>query len=209
MTSGFFDGFVEQRVEGADGVLLRVRSGGEGPPVVLLHGHPRTHTTWHRVAPLLAEAGHTVVPRPARLRPLLEAADDARPRSVLQAGDGWRRGGAHGRARALPLRRRRPRPRQLRRDADGDGPPRLRDAPRRARQRPARRGTRPYRRPFRRGLVALVLLRPTRQARTGHHRRSRGLVRSARARQAGGDGTGEPRRLPPRDPRPRPPPGHA
>src|SRR3954447_24928605 len=61
MTSGFFDGFVEQRVEGADGVLLRVRSGGEGPPVVLLHGHPRTHTTWHRVAPLLAEAGHTVV----------------------------------------------------------------------------------------------------------------------------------------------------
>ena len=29
--------------------------------VVLLHGHPRTHTTWHRVAPLLVAAGHTVV----------------------------------------------------------------------------------------------------------------------------------------------------
>jgi haloacetate dehalogenase len=29
--------------------------------VVLLHGHPRTHTTWHRVAPRLAAAGHTVV----------------------------------------------------------------------------------------------------------------------------------------------------
>jgi haloacetate dehalogenase len=28
--------------------------------VLLLHGHPRTHTTWHRVAPLLA-ATHTVV----------------------------------------------------------------------------------------------------------------------------------------------------
>jgi pimeloyl-ACP methyl ester carboxylesterase len=28
--------------------------------VVLLHGHPRTHATWHRVAPLLA-SGHTVV----------------------------------------------------------------------------------------------------------------------------------------------------
>jgi hypothetical protein len=26
-TDGFFDGFEEQRVEGADGVLLRVRSG--------------------------------------------------------------------------------------------------------------------------------------------------------------------------------------
>lgn len=29
--------------------------------VVLLHGHPRTHTTWHRVAPLLAARGLTVV----------------------------------------------------------------------------------------------------------------------------------------------------
>ncbi|GAB2954820.1 alpha/beta hydrolase [Micromonospora polyrhachis] len=42
-------------------VRVRVRSGGAGPPVVLLHGHPRTHTTWHRVAPLLAAAGHSVV----------------------------------------------------------------------------------------------------------------------------------------------------
>jgi haloacetate dehalogenase len=39
---------------------LRVRTGGEGPPVLLLHGHPRTHTTWHRVAPQLART-HTVV----------------------------------------------------------------------------------------------------------------------------------------------------
>jgi len=28
---------------------------------VLLHGHPRTHTTWYRVAPLLVAAGHAVV----------------------------------------------------------------------------------------------------------------------------------------------------
>jgi haloacetate dehalogenase len=57
----FFPGFAETRQDGADGVRLRVRVGGAGPPVVLLHGHPRTHTTWHRVAPLLAAAGHTVV----------------------------------------------------------------------------------------------------------------------------------------------------
>ncbi|HYJ75212.1 MAG TPA: alpha/beta hydrolase [Kineosporiaceae bacterium] len=56
-----FEGFDELSVEGADGVRLRVRVGGEGPPVVLLHGHPRTHTTWHRVAPLLVAAGHRVV----------------------------------------------------------------------------------------------------------------------------------------------------
>jgi len=41
---------------------LRVRHGGEGPPLLLLHGHPRTHTTWHRVAPLLATEFHVVCP---------------------------------------------------------------------------------------------------------------------------------------------------
>jgi haloacetate dehalogenase len=56
-----FEGFDELRVEGEDGVRLRIRVGGAGPPVVLLHGHPRTHTTWHRVAPLLVAAGHRVV----------------------------------------------------------------------------------------------------------------------------------------------------
>lgn len=29
--------------------------------MVLLHGHPRTHTTWYRVAPALAQAGFAVV----------------------------------------------------------------------------------------------------------------------------------------------------
>ena len=55
----FFDGFTLERIE-AGGVTLRVRHGGSGPAVLLLHGHPRTHATWHRVAPLLA-AHHTVV----------------------------------------------------------------------------------------------------------------------------------------------------
>jgi haloacetate dehalogenase len=57
----FFAGFDEQRVDVGDGITLRVRTGGSGPPVVLLHGHPRTHTTWHRVAPLLVAAGYAVV----------------------------------------------------------------------------------------------------------------------------------------------------
>ena len=57
----FFDGFALDRVAVAEDVTLRVRHGGRGPAVVLLHGHPRTHTTWHQVAPLLVEAGHTVV----------------------------------------------------------------------------------------------------------------------------------------------------
>jgi haloacetate dehalogenase len=54
-----FASFTLEWVE-TSGARLRVRHGGGGPAVLLLHGHPRTHTTWHRVAPLLA-AGHTVV----------------------------------------------------------------------------------------------------------------------------------------------------
>lgn len=54
-----FEGFAAATIE-VPGASLRVRSGGSGPPVLLLHGHPRTHATWHRVAPLLARH-HTVV----------------------------------------------------------------------------------------------------------------------------------------------------
>lgn len=45
----------------AAGLRLLVRQGGAGPAVLLLHGHPRTSSTWHRVAPLLVERGRTVV----------------------------------------------------------------------------------------------------------------------------------------------------
>ena len=54
-----FEGFTLERVDVGE-ADLRVRHGGCGPPLLLLHGHPRTHATWHRVAPLLA-ADHTVV----------------------------------------------------------------------------------------------------------------------------------------------------
>lgn len=55
-----FEGFDESFLEVGD-VRLRVRVGGSGPAVVLLHGHPRTHTTWWQVAPGLVAAGYTVV----------------------------------------------------------------------------------------------------------------------------------------------------
>ena len=38
-----------------DGVRLHGKAGGSGAPLLLLHGHPQTHTIWHRVAPVLAE----------------------------------------------------------------------------------------------------------------------------------------------------------
>jgi haloacetate dehalogenase len=34
---------------------LRARIGGEGPPLLLLHGYPQTHMMWHRVAALLKD----------------------------------------------------------------------------------------------------------------------------------------------------------
>jgi haloacetate dehalogenase len=56
-----FDGFELDHVAVGE-TTLRVRHGGAGTPVVLLHGHPRTHTTWHEVAPRLAERHFVVTP---------------------------------------------------------------------------------------------------------------------------------------------------
>jgi haloacetate dehalogenase len=56
-----FDRFALETIDTGE-VALRVRHGGAGPPVLLLHGHPRTHATWHRVAPLLAERFTVVCP---------------------------------------------------------------------------------------------------------------------------------------------------
>jgi haloacetate dehalogenase len=56
-----FEGFTLERIDVGD-AQLRVRHGGTGPPVLLLHGHPRTHVTWHRVAPLLARDFTVVCP---------------------------------------------------------------------------------------------------------------------------------------------------
>ncbi|WP_114561382.1 alpha/beta fold hydrolase [Desertihabitans aurantiacus] len=55
-----FAGFTQTMVDAGDTALF-ARSAGSGPPVLLLHGHPRTSATWHRVAPRLVGAGFTVV----------------------------------------------------------------------------------------------------------------------------------------------------
>jgi haloacetate dehalogenase len=51
--------FRYQKVD-ADGIQINCAVGGEGPPILLLHGYPQTHLIWHHVAPVLAE-NHTVV----------------------------------------------------------------------------------------------------------------------------------------------------
>ena len=49
-----FEGFELSMVDTGE-VMLRVRYGGNGPPLLLLHGHPQTHVMWHKIAPHLAE----------------------------------------------------------------------------------------------------------------------------------------------------------
>jgi haloacetate dehalogenase len=49
-----FDGFELTHIETGE-ATIRLRHGGSGTPLLLLHGHPQTHVMWHRVAPRLAE----------------------------------------------------------------------------------------------------------------------------------------------------------
>jgi len=57
----FFPGFILDQVAVSAGTL-RLRRGGKGPPLLLLHGNPQTHAMWHKVAPKLAEQYSLVLP---------------------------------------------------------------------------------------------------------------------------------------------------
>ena len=64
-TDGLLAGFSHRRqtIEAVDGALTLAYSiGGEGPPLLLLHGYPETRVTWHRVAPTLARHFTLVMP---------------------------------------------------------------------------------------------------------------------------------------------------
>ena len=50
----FFPGFRRQTVQ-TSGTTINVLVGGDGPPVLLLHGYPQTHVEWRKIAPELAK----------------------------------------------------------------------------------------------------------------------------------------------------------
>ena len=56
-----FENFTHTQIQTSDPeAVINLRYGGNGPPILLLHGNPLTHVHWHLVAPRLA-AHFTVV----------------------------------------------------------------------------------------------------------------------------------------------------
>jgi haloacetate dehalogenase len=49
-----FEGFTQTSIDVA-GVRIHLRHAGSGPPLLVLHGNPLTHVSWHKIAPRLAE----------------------------------------------------------------------------------------------------------------------------------------------------------
>lgn len=45
-----FPGFTRSLIQLDGSIEICIRTGGRGPPLLLLHGHPQTHAMWHRVA---------------------------------------------------------------------------------------------------------------------------------------------------------------
>jgi haloacetate dehalogenase len=56
-----FEGFKLSMIDTGDAVI-RVRHGGSGTPLLLLHGNPQTHVMWHKIAPRLAQDFAVVAP---------------------------------------------------------------------------------------------------------------------------------------------------
>ena len=70
-----FPGFESRRIR-ASGATINLKVGGDGPPVLFLHGYPQTHAMWHKVAPALAR-DYTVV-----CADLRGYGDSSKPRGV-------------------------------------------------------------------------------------------------------------------------------
>src|SRR5437763_9869816 len=57
----FFPGFRRHIIQ-TSGTTINVLVGGNGPPVLLLHGYPQTHIEWRKIAPELAKNYTLVMP---------------------------------------------------------------------------------------------------------------------------------------------------
>ena len=61
-----YENFKQVQIQTSDPeVKINLRYGGDGPPVLLIHGNPLTHVHWHLVAPRLATGFYGGGNRPA------------------------------------------------------------------------------------------------------------------------------------------------
>ena len=56
-----YEGFERQNIE-TSGTNINLVTGGDGPPLLLLHGYPQSHLMWHKIAPMLARDFTVVAP---------------------------------------------------------------------------------------------------------------------------------------------------
>ncbi|MGA8052128.1 MAG: alpha/beta hydrolase [Burkholderiales bacterium] len=56
-----FPGFQQKKIK-TSGASINLVAGGDGPPVLMLHGYPETHAMWHKIAPRLARRYTVVCP---------------------------------------------------------------------------------------------------------------------------------------------------
>ena len=54
-------GFASRKIR-TSGATINLKTAGQGPAVLLLHGYPQTHAMWHKVAPELAREYTVVCP---------------------------------------------------------------------------------------------------------------------------------------------------
>jgi haloacetate dehalogenase len=57
----FLAGFERFDLDTGAGIRIHGARAGNGPPLLLLHGHPQSHATWDQVAPRLVQAGYSVI----------------------------------------------------------------------------------------------------------------------------------------------------
>lgn len=95
VSDDLFPGFATHQVTTEPGVHIHLRTGGQGEPLLMLHGHPQTHAIWHKVAPTLAQQ-YTLV-----LADLRGYGDSAKPPGDADHGNYSRRTMARDMVRAM------------------------------------------------------------------------------------------------------------
>ena len=59
--AALFPGFQHLDVR-TSGAVIRLRHGGSGPPLLLVHGNPQNHVCWYKIAARLAQHYHVILP---------------------------------------------------------------------------------------------------------------------------------------------------